>query len=75
VVGAAALTALPQLLTVFKDYEMVVLGAVMMGTMIFMPKGLVPTLAAAIGGRRDGNGARAADRPAAARGAAAEPRG
>jgi hypothetical protein len=54
---------------------MVVLGAVMMGTMIFMPKGLVPTLAAAIGGRRDGNGARTADRPAAARGAAAEPRG
>lgn len=46
VVGAAALTVLPQLLTVFKEYEMVLLGAVMMGTMIFMPKGLVPTLAA-----------------------------
>ena len=54
VVGAAVLTALPQLLTVFKDYEMVVLGAVMMGTMIFMPRGLVPTLAAALGGRRGG---------------------
>lgn len=46
VVGAAALTLLPQFLTVFKEYEMVVLGAVMMGTMIFMPKGLVPSLAA-----------------------------
>jgi branched-chain amino acid transport system permease protein len=46
VVGAAVLTALPQLLTVFKEYEMVVFGGVMMLTMIFMPKGLVPTLAA-----------------------------
>jgi branched-chain amino acid transport system permease protein len=45
VVGAAVLTALPQLLTVFKDYEMMVFGAVMMGTMIFMPGGVVPTLA------------------------------
>jgi branched-chain amino acid transport system permease protein len=44
VVGAAVLTTLPQLLTVFKEYEMVLLGAVMMATMIFMPKGLVPTL-------------------------------
>jgi branched-chain amino acid transport system permease protein len=45
VVGAAVLTTLPQLLTVFKDYEMVVLGAVLMGVMIFMPRGLVPTIA------------------------------
>jgi branched-chain amino acid transport system permease protein len=51
VVGAAVLTTLPQLLTVFKDYEMVVLGAVLMGVMIFMPKGLVPTLALLLGGR------------------------
>jgi len=45
VVGAAVLTMLPQALTLFKEYEMVVFGAVMMLTMIFMPKGLVPTLA------------------------------
>jgi branched-chain amino acid transport system permease protein len=45
VVGAAALTALPQFLTVLKDYEMMVFGAVMMGTMIFMPRGVVPSLA------------------------------
>lgn len=45
VVGAAVLTLLPHLLTVFKDYEMVVLGGVMMATMILMPRGLVPTLA------------------------------
>ena len=46
VVGAAVLTTLPQALTVLKEYEMVVFGAVMMLTMIFMPRGLVPTLAA-----------------------------
>ena len=44
VVGAAVLTMLPQLLAAFKDYEMVALGALMMLTMIFMPRGLVPTL-------------------------------
>jgi len=46
VVGAAVLTTLPQLLTALKDYEMVVFGAVMMLTMILMPRGVVPTLAA-----------------------------
>jgi branched-chain amino acid transport system permease protein len=53
VVGAAVLTTLPQLLTVLKEYEMVAFGAVMMLTMIFMPKGLVPTLRARLApGRR-----------------------
>jgi len=46
VVGAAVLTVLPQLLTSLKDYEMVVFGAVLMATMIFLPRGVVPTLAA-----------------------------
>lgn len=52
VAGAAILTVLPQLLTVFQDYEMMVLGAIMMGVMIFMRKGLVPTLADVFSGRR-----------------------
>ncbi len=52
VVGAAILTTLPQLLTVFKEYEMVLLGAVMMLTMIFMPQGLVPTLEKALAAAR-----------------------
>ncbi|MBN9461742.1 MAG: branched-chain amino acid ABC transporter permease [Burkholderiales bacterium] len=43
-VGAAVLTVLPQALTVVKEYEMVVLGAVMMVTMIFFPRGTVPTI-------------------------------
>lgn len=45
VVGAAVLTILPQALTVVKEYEMVVLGAIMMATMIFFPRGAVPTIA------------------------------
>ncbi len=45
VVGAAALTMLPQLLTVLKDYEMMVFGAVLIATMVFFPQGVVPTLA------------------------------
>ncbi len=51
IVGAAILTILPQLLTVFQDYEMLVFGAVMMGVMIFLPKGLVPSLAGLLAGR------------------------
>ncbi|MBX6370233.1 MAG: branched-chain amino acid ABC transporter permease [Rhodospirillales bacterium] len=51
VVGAAVLTVLPQLLTVFKEYEIIVFGLVLMGTMVFMPRGLVPTLAGLVGRR------------------------
>ena len=52
VVGAAVLTTLPQLLTVLKEYEMVVLGAVLMATMIFLPRGIVPTLEKAVAAAR-----------------------
>ena len=44
VVGAAILTILPQLLTRLHDYEHIAFGAVLIGVMIFMPRGLVPTL-------------------------------
>jgi branched-chain amino acid transport system permease protein len=44
VIGAAALTVLPQALTVVKDYEMMVFGGVMMLTMVYFPRGVVPTL-------------------------------
>jgi len=44
VVGAALLTTLPQLLTVLKDYEMMVFGAVLIATMVFFPQGIVPAL-------------------------------
>ncbi len=52
VVGAAVLTILPQALTVVKEYEMVVLGAIMMGTMVFFPRGAVPTIAALLQRRK-----------------------
>ena len=45
VVGAVIMTLLPNVLAAFEDFEPIILGGVMMGTMIFMPKGLVPTLA------------------------------
>ena len=52
VVGAVVLTTLPQLLTVLKDYEMMVFGAVLIATMVFFPQGIVPTLARWLGRRR-----------------------
>jgi branched-chain amino acid transport system permease protein len=45
VIGAAILTVLPQLLVTFSDYKHMVLGAILIGVMILLPKGLVPSLA------------------------------
>lgn len=45
IVGAAMLVVLPQLLTVFQDYEHIVLGLVMIVVMVFLPAGIVPSLA------------------------------
>jgi branched-chain amino acid transport system permease protein len=44
-VGASILTALPQLLTVFEEYENLLLGLIMMLVMIFLREGLVPSIA------------------------------
>ncbi|HWV44348.1 branched-chain amino acid ABC transporter permease [Pseudorhodoplanes sp.] len=44
VVGAALLTVLPQMLTVFHDYEHIALGAIMIVFMIFLRAGIVPSL-------------------------------
>ncbi|MBK9443673.1 MAG: branched-chain amino acid ABC transporter permease [Comamonadaceae bacterium] len=49
VVGAVLLTALPQALTSFEGWETVAFGTILMLCMIFLPKGLVPTLAAKLG--------------------------
>jgi branched-chain amino acid transport system permease protein len=48
VFGAVILTLLPQFLATVEQYEAMILGAIMMGTMIFMPKGLLPSLSAAL---------------------------
>ena len=45
IVGVVLITALPQVLTALHDWEQVVLGLIMMGVMIFMRDGIVPTLA------------------------------
>ncbi|MBF0217963.1 MAG: branched-chain amino acid ABC transporter permease [Gammaproteobacteria bacterium] len=37
--GAVALTFLPELLVVFEDYEVMIFGAILMLTMIFLPQG------------------------------------
>jgi branched-chain amino acid transport system permease protein len=49
--GAAILTTLPQVLTVFQEYEQILLGLVMMVVMIFMRDGLLPSVLRAIRGR------------------------
>jgi branched-chain amino acid transport system permease protein len=45
ILGAALLTALPQLLGGLADYEMVAFGLILMCTMIFLPEGIVPSFA------------------------------
>ncbi len=52
VIGAVLLTALPQALTTLEGWETVAFGAILMLSMIFLPKGLVPTLAAKFGRAR-----------------------
>lgn len=44
VVGPAILVMLPQALTVFKEYEMAILGAIMVVVMILLRRGIVPSL-------------------------------
>ncbi|WP_241158804.1 hypothetical protein [Bordetella pertussis] len=50
--GASLLTLLPQVLTVFADYEPLILGLTMMLVMIFLPEGLVPSIMRTIRGRK-----------------------
>ncbi len=51
ILGAAILTTLPQVLTIFQEYEQLMLGLVMMLVMIFMREGLLPSIARRIRGR------------------------
>ena len=49
IVGAALLTLLPQVLATIEGRETVAFGVILVVTMIFMPRGLVPTLAQRLG--------------------------
>lgn len=52
ILGTAILTVLPQALTFLAEYEQLVLGAVMILMMIFMPHGLLPSILRMLKGRR-----------------------
>jgi branched-chain amino acid transport system permease protein len=54
IIGAALLTVLPQLLQTFEGWEVVVFGVILMATMIFLPRGLVPSIARRLRARRSG---------------------
>ncbi|MBC7183062.1 MAG: branched-chain amino acid ABC transporter permease, partial [Marinobacter sp.] len=48
ILGAVVLKLLPQVLADFQELETVMFGLILMLTMIFMPKGLLPTLVALV---------------------------
>jgi branched-chain amino acid transport system permease protein len=50
--GAGVLTALPEVLTAFHDFEVIIFGAILMVVMIFLPRGLVRGLMDLWGFRR-----------------------
>ena len=52
IIGAVVLELLPQLLADFQEMEMVLFGLILMLTMIFMPKGLLPTATNLLAKRR-----------------------
>lgn len=51
IVGAAVLVTLPQVLTVFQEYEHLLLGFIIIVAMIFMRDGIVPTASRLLAGR------------------------
>ena len=51
-VGAIVLVVLPQVLTVFHEYEQALLGLIVMVFMIFLRQGIVPSIAAILKGWR-----------------------
>jgi branched-chain amino acid transport system permease protein len=51
-VGAAILVVLPQTLTMLHDYEHMAIGLILMAVMIFLRRGIVPSLAETFAGRR-----------------------
>ncbi|HWW49556.1 MAG TPA: branched-chain amino acid ABC transporter permease [Xanthobacteraceae bacterium] len=53
VFGAAILTILPQVLTVFQEYEYILLGLVMMLVMIFLPEGILPSIGRRLRGKSE----------------------
>jgi branched-chain amino acid transport system permease protein len=46
VLGAALLSLAPELLARFEGYETLAFGAILVATMIFLPRGIAPSLSA-----------------------------
>jgi branched-chain amino acid transport system permease protein len=46
VLGAAMLSLAPELLARFEGYETIAFGAILVATMIFLPRGIAPSLGA-----------------------------
>jgi branched-chain amino acid transport system permease protein len=42
--GAAVLTALPEILHAMRDYALLLYGLILMGVLVFFPEGLLPGL-------------------------------
>lgn len=59
IIGAAVITLLPQFLAGFREYETMMFGLILMLTMIFMPKGLLPTILNLVKSRLKKNGGEA----------------
>ena len=55
VLGAAIVTLLPNLLAGAAEYETLVVGAVLLAAVLFMPRGVVPTLLDGWRARRAGS--------------------
>lgn len=51
ILGAALLTALPELVATFEGWESVIFGAILVLCMIFLPRGIVPSLSSRFGGK------------------------
>jgi branched-chain amino acid transport system permease protein len=49
VLGAALLSLAPELLARFEGYETIGYGAILVATMIFLPRGIAPSLAERFG--------------------------
>jgi hypothetical protein len=63
VVGAGLLTLLPQLLSGFEQWHHLLFGVILVGVIIFLPRGLVPSLSHYIAERRRAENAVPATRP------------
>jgi len=52
--GAAVLTALPEVLHAMRDYALLLYGVILMGALVFFPEGLLPGLMKLWSGKRGG---------------------